>query len=63
MNPEGDSASNGSAECGVNLMKRLVRATKYSVEDKLKQEIPLDSDLMGWVVHYAAQVHNSFCGP
>ena len=36
---EGDSQSNGSAECGVGLMKVLVRTLKLDLEGKLGSEI------------------------
>ena len=43
---EGDSSSNGSAECGVGLMKGHVRTVKADLEELIQAEIPEDHNLL-----------------
>ena len=47
---EGDSSSNGNAECGVGHMKGHVRSVKLELESKLGLIIPESHCLLSWIV-------------
>ena len=57
---EGDHASNGGAESGVNLMKGHVRTLKIAVERKLNCTIPETHCLITWLVQYASRAYNRY---
>ena len=60
VTPEGDSASNGSAECGINILKGHTRTLKYDLEAKLDLQIDDTHNLLTWLVSYAALSYNLF---
>ena len=57
---EGDSSSNGNAECGVGLMKGHVRTLKIALERQLGCEISEDHGLLSWLVRHAASTYRRF---
>ena len=57
---EGDSSSNGSAECGVGLMKGHTRSIKHGLERKLQRRIPEGHNLLTWLVRFAASSYRRF---
>ena len=57
---EGDHQSNGSAECGVGLMKGHVRTLKRALERALNTTIPDDHLIMTWLVRHAASTYRRF---
>ena len=47
---EGDHQSNGSAECGVGLMKGQVRTLKQDLETKIGVPVPEDHNILTWFI-------------
>ena len=55
--PEGDSSSNGNAECGVGLMKGHTRTLKFALERKLGIPLPENHNIFTWRVKFAASTY------
>ena len=58
QSPVGDSRANGVAERAVQTIEKLLRVHKLALEDRLGEPIPVQHQLVGWLVEHVADVYN-----
>jgi hypothetical protein len=56
----GDSKGNGLAERAVQQVEEMVRVHKLAVETRIKEKLPVNHPMMGWLVEHAADVLNRY---
>ena len=62
--PVGSSASNGTIENGIKTVGKQVRTAKLHLEDRIGKPIPVDSDVMPWMIrHSGATLSRYSVGP
>ena len=58
--PVGSSQSNGSAENAVSCSERGIRKLRIALEDQYKLKIPLEHNIIPWLVQHAGFAYNRF---
>jgi hypothetical protein len=56
----GDSKGNGLAERAVQQVEEMVRVHKLAVEARIKEKLPVNHPMMGWLVEHAADLLNRY---
>ena len=58
--PVGSSQSNGSVENAVSQSEKGVRKLRIALENRYKRKVPLDNDVIPWLVIHQGFVYNRF---
>ena len=58
--PKGESPSNGNVEEAGKTTRSILKVFKDMIDTKIREEVPSDSQVMQWLVRWAAMLYSRF---